>query len=64
MDEVFKGSFLPATEDDVEEVKTSRETEYEIPEDATSEEVENTLMEAVEDDADRIFPDCDTVDIQ
>ena len=45
-------------------MKTSRETEYEIPEDATSKEVENTLMEAVEDDADGIFPDCDIVDIQ
>ena len=45
-------------------MKTPRETKYEIPEDATSVEVENTLLEAVEDDADRIFLYCDAVDMK
>ena len=63
-DEAFKESFLPATEDDVEEVKASREAENEIPDDATSVEVEDTPLEAVEDVADRIFLYCDIVDMK
>ena len=64
MDEVFEKIFLPATEDNVEEVKTPRETKHEIPEDATSVEVENTLLEAVDNAADRIFLYCDAVDMK
>ena len=64
MGEVFERIFLPATEDNVEEVRTPRETKHEIPEDATSVEVVNTLLEAVDNVADRIFLYCDAVDMK
>ena len=47
----------------MEDVSTLSETEHEIKEDATSVEVMNTLIEALEDFADRIFLYCDAVDM-
>ena len=47
----------------MEDVSTLSETEHEITEDATSVEVMNTPLEALEDVADRIFLYCDAVDI-
>ena len=47
----------------MEDVSNLSETEHEIKEDATSVEVMNTLIEALEDFADRIFLYCDAVDI-
>ena len=52
-----------STEDNVEDVSNLSETEREIKEDDTSVEVMNTLIEALEDFADRIFLYCDAVDI-
>ena len=47
----------------MEDVSTLSETEHEITEDATSVEVMNTLIEALEGFADRIFLYCDAVDM-
>ena len=49
MDEVLEEVLLPATEDEVEKDKTSSETEYKLSELAPSEQIENTLVDAVED---------------
>ena len=43
---------LPATEDEVEKVVTSSEVEDKLPEFAPSEQVEDTLLDAVEDTID------------
>ena len=62
MNEVFEN--LPSSaEDNVEDVSTLSETEHKIKDNATSVEVMNTLIEALEDFADRIFLYCDAVDM-
>ena len=53
----------PNAEDNVEDVGTLSETKHEITGDATSVEVMNTPLEALEDVADRIFLYCEAVDI-
>ena len=47
----------------MEDVSNLSETEHEIKDDATSVGVMNTLIEALEDFADRIFLYCNDVDI-
>ena len=63
LDEVFEN--LPSSAgDNVEEVDTPKETKHEIGDIATSVEVVNTPLEAVETFADRIFYTADAVDMK
>ena len=62
-EEALEDVCLPAAEDNVEDISDLSEREHEIKDDATSIEVMNTLIEALEDFADRIFLYCDAVDM-
>ncbi len=62
-EEALEDVLLPAQEDNVKDISDLSEREHEIKDNATSVEVMNTLIEALEDFADRIFLYCDTVDM-
>ena len=62
-EEALEDVRLPAAEDNVEDISDLSEREHEIKDNATSVEVMNTLIEALEDFADRIFLYCNAVDI-
>ena len=61
--EALEDVLIPAAEDNIEDISDLSEREHEKKDDATSIEVMNTLIEALEDFADRIFLYCNAVDI-